>query len=151
MYLAANSCEPLELWQPIKHFVINSGSPAASTIGFPDIYLYYNASGKGRISSFCGTVNVRTNEPGLIGGEISWPPLGIIFSFSSAAKLPNMPNIINWTGFDFDQRINTAMKLPILSVETFYPFEYGPAAKVQQDIYRRGTAYIYHTPDFTDN
>ncbi len=139
MFLCAAPYAPAEPWRALQDFVLHRDSRLS--LNAPSVYLYMNTSRQGRIVPCCGIVDLQTHVP-LVISEISWPPLGIVFSFHPNRLFDDMQDISNWGSFAYDQAVNVSLMLPMHRVNTHYPLGFGSAKRIQQ----KPWIYMYHVP-----
>ncbi len=83
MFLASQVEPVMDKWSPIREFVLQRDKKLPS--GSLRFFLYRNVSQFGRVSSMSG-IGFLFQHPRwdtLIASEISWPPLGIVFSLGA--------------------------------------------------------------------
>lgn len=139
MFLCANPYPPTEQWKALQEFVLHRDSRLGSNA--PSVYLYMNTSRKGRIVPFCGITDLISHEKFAIS-EISWPPLGIVFSFLPTRLFDEMQNITDWASFRFDQQTDVRLNLPMHRVNTHYPLGFGSTKRIEQ----KAWVFLYHVP-----
>ena len=119
----------------------------------PKVYLYLNISDTGRIVPMSGgTVNFfkqKAEDKFCICSEISWPPLGIVFSYDYNNKLKDMEEITHWgRDFTFQDKINISIQLPQYIVNTHYPLVFGNKHEAAQEASK--LCWLLHIPEGSD-
>ena len=107
----------------------------------PSVYLYFNSAQKGRIVPCCGIVDICTHESFVVS-EVSWPPLGIVFSFQKNRLFEDMQNITTWASLNYDACTDVSLSLPIHRVNTHYPLGFGSTKRIEN----KAWIYLYHVP-----
>lgn len=145
MFLCAVPFEPTPKWRGIQEFVLKRDSSLTSKA--PCVYIYMNISKIGRIVPCCCIGEFSTHK-GIVVSEISWPPLGIVFSFQSDERFALMEDITNWgRQFSFKDKKDIIIHLPRLQVSTHYPLGFGTIEQVEREIDSRLPLYLFHIPD----
>ena len=145
MFLCATPYEPEPIWDNLREFVLDKNKVIPQNAPF--VFLYSNTSKNiGRIIPCGGLVNLRTHE-NMVFSEISWPPLGIVFSFNKNPKVGEMECINHWGKYGFKDRINISIKLPLLLVSTYYPLSFGSVEEVENEMEVNPTIYLFHVPE----
>lgn len=144
MFLASLPRQPDAAWTPIQDFVRlrNSTLPGCA----PDVYLYHNESSHGRIVPCCGFIELASHEK-LIVSEISWPPLGMVFSFQESRRFNSMQKVSSWGQLPFSERRPLKLALPSLKVSTPFPLVYGSRSAAERERNERGHAYLIQVHD----
>lgn len=143
MFLAALPRHPSPELRPLQDFVRLRDS--VLPVNAPDVYLYHNSSSVGRIVPCCGFMELMSDEKLLIS-EISWPPLGMIFSYQPSRRLKAMEQVSSWGRFGFKQRSTIQLSLPSLEVSTPFPLVYGERAAAERERNERGHTYLVQAP-----
>jgi hypothetical protein len=130
MFLASLPRQPDAAWTPIQDFVRLSDSTLPRCA--PDVYLYHNESSYGRIVPCCGCIEFASHEKLLIS-EISWPPLGMVFSFQESRRFNNMQKVSSWGQLPFSKRLSLKLALPSLEVSTPFPLVYGNRSAAERE------------------
>lgn len=144
MFLAATPFEPTEVWRGIQEFVLKRDAPLPKIA--PSVFVYHNLSSVGRLAPICLIMSFgkRLHHQ---AAEISWPPVGLVFSFEGKERLKFMQDVTSWANFSFHDRIDVAVSLPRLQVYTPYPLTYGTSRDVEEEQAKLGLAYSYHVPE----
>jgi len=100
-----------------------------------------NTSNTGRIVPCCGISDLVSHESMTVS-EISWPPLGIVFSYERHRYFDSMQEITDWGRFKFANRVDLNLSLPRFTVNTHYPIGFGTVEQIQS----RGWVYLFHVP-----
>lgn len=125
MFLAAQTDLSFERTQNLRDFVLRRDKK------LPDeelrVSLYRNISETGRISSTSGSGFLfrRPRWDTLIASEISWPPLGVVYSYGRHPHLEGMRDITEWGQYSFKVRESFSFSVPQLRVEANWPLAYG--------------------------
>ncbi|MGI8508493.1 MAG: hypothetical protein ACR2MQ_04135 [Gemmatimonadaceae bacterium] len=130
MFLASQVEPVLDKWSPIREFVLQRDKKLPS--GSLRFFLYRNVSQLGRVSSMSG-IGFLFQHPRwdtLIASEISWPPLGIVFSLDAHPHLAGMKEITEWGQYSFKARDSFGFSVPQYRVETNWPVAYGTPREV---------------------
>lgn len=142
MFLAAQVAPSLEQWTSIRQFVRRRDMklPAASL----RFFLYRNASLLGRVSSLCGVgfLFQRPSWATLVASEISWPPLGIVFTTDGHPHLDGMKEITDWGRYSFKDRASFGFSVPQYRVETDWPLAYGTRREVDRWTTAKGIVVV---------
>jgi hypothetical protein len=144
MFLAALPKLPDPAWKPLQDFVRLRDSVLPPSA--PEVYLYHNSSSYGRIVPSCGFIEFTSHET-LHVSEISWPPLGIVFSFQESERFQRMEKVSAWGGLAFSERRALRLALPSLEVSTPFPLVYGDRDSAERERNERGHAYLVQVPD----
>lgn len=144
MFLAALPKQPDAAWTPIQEFVRLRDSRLPPVA--PKVYLYHNPSPEGRIVPCCGFIEFSSHEQ-LLVSEISWPPLGMVFSFQKSSRFEGMQEVTSWGALPFSARQNIKLALPSLAVSTPFPLVYGDRSAAERERNERGHAYMTQVPD----
>jgi hypothetical protein len=144
MFLCAVPFEPAPRWHGIQEFVLKRDAPLPSSAPF--VYLYMNISRTGRIVPCCGITDL-SNHTTIVTSEISWPPIGVVFSFQKDERFALMEDITGWGQFNFKDKVNLIVHLPRLKVCSHYPLSFGSATEVDREQARRGLMYWFHVPE----
>jgi hypothetical protein len=144
---AQASLEP-EKWTGLRDFVRQKRRKLQADDGLR-VYLYRNRSASGRIASFNGLafVLMGSKVPPLIASEISWPPLGVVFSRAAHPLLDPMKEITDWGSSHFRERASFSFSVPNYHVEHHFPFAYGRATDAEKWVNSVGAAYLVHEAD----
>ena len=143
MFLCATPFQPAPEWKDIREFVLKRDKPLPSNAPF--VYLYLNASKIGRIVPCCGIWDLFTRKT-LVVSEITWPSVGIIFSFQDDEQLAKMANITEWGQFGFNDKISVTLTLPRLQVCTPYPLDFRTTIEAMIGQPPSHLAYLFHVP-----
>jgi hypothetical protein len=130
MFLCTQPTVGPPAWEELRQFVVRRDQPLPS--GAPSVYLYRNISSLGRIVPICGIVGGRYPRPLIICSEVSWPPLGIIFSSEPHPFFSSMANVTHWGEAAFGEQLTTVLQLPPLRVETDHPLAFGTVEEVER-------------------
>lgn len=144
MFIASLPRRPDAAWTPIQDFVRLRDSTLPECA--PEVFLYHNQSSHGRIVPCCGFIEFTSHEK-LIVSEISWPPLGMVFSFQDSNRFNNMQKVSSWGQLDFSERRSLKLALPSLEVSTPFPLVYGNRSAAERERNERGHAYMIQVPD----
>jgi hypothetical protein len=144
MFLASLPYQPTPKWKYIQEFVLRRDTHLVSDAPF--VYLYKNISRTGRIVPCCGVVEFSAHKT-LIVSEVSWPPVGIIFSFQQDEQFAMMEDITSWGQYGFKGKIDTTIRLPKLRVSSHYPLGFGTPEEIEHEQVQRLLAYLFHIPD----
>jgi hypothetical protein len=144
MFLCAVPYQPAPVWRGIQEFVLKRDALLPSSAPF--VYLYMNVSRIGRIVPCCGIVDFSTHKT-IVVSEVSWPPVGIVFSFQSDERFALMEDVTSWGHFRFEDKKDVTIRLPRLQVSSHYPLGFGTAVEVEREQANRGLAYLFHVPD----
>lgn len=142
MFLAAQVEPMLERWMPIRQFVLRRDMKLPD--GSLRFYLYRNISPLGRVSSMSGIAFLFQRPPwdALIASEVSWPPLGIVFSPDKHPHLAEMKDITDWGQFPFKARESFGFSVPQYRVETNWPVAFGTPKEVDSWTTRKGIVVL---------
>lgn len=144
MFLAALPKLPDLAWKPMQDFVRLRDAVLPPLA--PKVYLYHNESSTGRIVPSCGFIDFTSHET-LHISEISWPPIGMVFSFQESERFRGMEDISGWGELAFGHRRPLQFTLPSLEVSTPFPLVYGDRASAERERNERGHAYLVQVPD----
>ncbi len=144
MFLAASPFQPAAQWSGIQKFVLKRDAKLPEDA--PSVLLYLNSSRVGRITPLCGIVESATHLHH-VAAEISWPPIGIVFSFGEHPRVEQMQDITSWAQFGFHESVSVDLTLPELHVSTSYPLAFGTSEQVEREQVERMMFYLYHVPD----
>ena len=78
--------------------------------------------------------------------EISWPPLGVIYSYASHPMFDAMLDVTDWGRESFRTRREVYLVLPKRQVASPYPLAFGNAKEMADDEKRRLPAFLHHVP-----
>ena len=144
MFLCSVPYQPAKEWKELQNFVLKRDTHLPKNS--PYIYLYKNISKIGRIVPCCGVIEFFTSFEPITISEISWPPLGIIFSFQKDERFALMEEISYWNKYSFKDKVDLSLSLPQLKVCSHFPISYGNAEEVEREEGRKGRAYLFHVP-----
>ena len=144
MFLAALPKMPDPAWKLLQDFVRLRDSTLPSWA--PKLYLYHNSSSYGRIVPSLGFIEFTSHER-LHISEISWPPIGMVFSFQESGRFQRMEEVSAWGGLGFGEQRALQLSLPSLEVSTPFPLVYGDRASAERERNGRGHAYLVQVPD----
>lgn len=144
MFLCAVPYQPAPVWRGIQEFVLKRDTLLPSSAPF--VYLYMNVSRIGRIVPCCGIVELSTHKT-IVVSEVSWPPVGIVFSFQRDERFALMEDVTSWGQFRFKHKKDITIRLPRLQVSSHYPLGFGMAVEVEREQANRGLVYLFHVPD----
>lgn len=152
MFLAAQADLVPEKWADLRSFVQDK----YRKYDFEEplrVFLYRNNSRSGRIASFNGMAFLfsRGALPPFVVSEISWPPLGVVFTHDDHPLLRGFKEVTSWGSFHFRQRANFAFSVPNLAVEHHFPLAFGRAQEAENWVTRNGVAYLVHAPEGGDH
>jgi len=119
MLLAAQPRATPPQFRGLREFVVRRDARLPADA--PQVYLYKNVSALGRIVPICGISELLSHRKLLICSEISWPPLGIVFSLEPHERLAAMPNVTHWGQHRFKDTDDFLLRMPPLKVETDWP------------------------------
>jgi hypothetical protein len=136
MYLCIQPREVIPGWEGIREFVRSKYESLPSES--PVVYTYINASRIGRIVPWMGLAEVRTRRPPIILSEISYPPIGMVFSDQQDDRFRLMEDITNWGQYGFKEKTSLVIHLPKLQVSTDHPLGFGTEAEVNRWIEENG-------------
>jgi hypothetical protein len=140
-FLCAQPTDGPPEWSSIREFVLRRDAQLPQHAPF--VYLYRNTGPIGRIVPMCGVVGGRHPRPMIICSEVSWPPVGIIFSHEPHPMFSAMENVTAWGQLRFGDRLTTLLRLPSLRVETDHPLGFGSVGEVEQ--WRKDGQVIWFT------
>ena len=129
-------------WKDIRKLVLNKDRRMTSER--LHVYLYRNTSQFGRVIPFAGMASVRKHWPPILLSEISWPPLGIVFTTESHPLTDRMYEITDWArAYHFrsrDTRSNASFTfdVPQLATATHWPLGFGTEGQVFEWAERAG-------------
>jgi hypothetical protein len=129
-------------WKGIRKLVLNKDRRMTSER--LRVYLYRNTSQLGRVIPFTGMASVRKHWPPILLSEISWPPVGIVFTTESHPLTDGMYEITDWArAYRFrsrDTRSNASFTfdVPQLATGTHWPLGFGTESQVFEWAERAG-------------
>lgn len=132
MFLASQVEPNLEKWASIRQFVLRRDMKLPpKSLRF---YLYRNVSHLGRVTSMSaiGFLFQQPRWDHLLASEISWPPLGVVFTPDDHPHLSGMKEITEWGQYTFKARDSFGFSVPEYRVETNWPLAFGSAQEVDQ-------------------
>lgn len=152
MFLAAQASLDPTAWAGLREFVQRRDRKLQPGDGLR-VFLYRNRSSAGRIGSYKGMAFffVSGKVPPLIASEISWPPLGIVFSPDKHPLLDPMKEITAWGQYGFKDRASFDFSVPNYRIEHHFPLAFGKAAEAEEWINKVGAAYLVTAPDGEDH
>lgn len=145
MFLSIVPYEPTHKWDSIQEFVLNKD--VNIPINTPRIFIYNNISkNKGRIVPFCAIGYYSIFKPIDIS-EISFPYLGIVYSFDKSDIFRKFEEITYWGNYDIEDNVNIVLNLPRLETDTKYPLIYGSEKKIKELRIADKLIWLLHIPD----
>jgi len=143
MFLAAAPWSPHPKWQPLRDYVLDPTSPLPQDA--PSVYAYMNVSGFGRVIPACGIVEFATHKV-LCVAEVSWPPVGLVFSYQDDERLDQMADLSRWGQMGPSDQLDATIALPQLEVTSHFPLAFGTSEEILEEERRRLPAYLFHVP-----
>ena len=142
MFLASQVEPVMERWTAVREFVLRRDMrlPAQSL----RFFLFRNVSQLGRVSSMSG-IGFLFQQPKwetLIAAEVTWPPLGVVFTPDDHPHLAGMKEITDWGQFSFRTRESFGFSVPQYRVETNWPLAYGTPQEVDAWTTRKGVVTL---------
>lgn len=113
--LSTISYNPEDFMDSIKQFIMNDNSQIPTDN--IKVYMYKNISSFGRITPLCSVANGdNMSIASVFIAEVSFPPIGIIFSFTDSPLFENMQEITNWQTCGLNEKASLILKLPELII-----------------------------------
>jgi hypothetical protein len=155
MFLAAQPKLDHERWGPLQLFVRRRDMLLPE--GLLRFYLYRNTSSLGRIVPLAALGALRAGpawvrESGVLHAaprmgpagfsELSWPPMGIVYAVEEHPLFEDMAEITHWGSYKFKDKVDLAVCVPRLRVETHWPLGFGSPADVDEWSSREGIMHF---------
>ncbi|MHB8369358.1 MAG: hypothetical protein ACYDBP_06640 [Leptospirales bacterium] len=86
-------------------------------------FLYFNHTGRKRMVGNAAMINIATKNPTYIS-EITFPPFGYVFTIDSLPSDKRLLEISHFSNYNFDQKTNLYLEVPVLPTITQYPGDY---------------------------
>ena len=121
MVLTANSENFLKVHPELKEFIQSKYSK-----NLPPKYhffLYFNHMGRKRLVGNAAAINLTTQSPTYIS-EITFPPFGYVFTIDSKPSEERLFEITFFSNYNYDQKIDLYLEVPVLPTFTQYPGDY---------------------------
>jgi hypothetical protein len=146
MFLCALPYEPPPAMDDLRAFVYEKDARLPPNA--PDVYLYWNASQRGRLIPLQMLTHLwQTYNKFVQLSEISWPPLGIVLSYNEDDRLEGMEKITSWCRFLYDDVADIGITLPGKTIADPSPLAFGDPWKAERDKDARGTVAFLHVGD----
>lgn len=143
MFLAAQVDLPLDHWEAVRQFVRRRDMKLPA--GALRFYLYRNTSPFGRVSSMSGQAFLFQSPkwPPLVAAEVSWPPLGVVFTKEAHPHLAGMRDITEWGQYSFKERDSFGFTVPLYRVEANWPLAYGTLLEADRWTNEKGAVILF--------
>ena len=78
--------------------------------------------------------------------EISYPPIGIVYSHGANPRFANMVDITGWSQYGFSVKKDFVLKLPQFKVSTDHPLGFGNPEDVEKWVSKHHVIRILAQP-----
>ena len=143
-FLCAPPFAPAPIWRELQEFVLDRNALLPSSA--PSVYLYRNLSRWGRVVPCCGVLELRMHRT-VVVSEVSWPPLGVVFSFQGHPRLEGMQDVSPWGQFSFTDCVDLTVQLPQHHIPAALPLMFGSKEQMAHDEEIRLPIYLLYVPD----
>lgn len=144
MFIAAQADISHAHWSELRSFVRDKNLRLP-----PDVlrfYLYRNTSRLGRVIPFTGVASLYSRWPQLFMAEISWPPVGIVYTTEAHPLVTRMYDITEWgRDYHFRSRASFGFSVPQLLTTTHWPLGFGTERQAFDWAERDGVMVLMHT------
>lgn len=145
MFLCVQPRTAVTGWQPIREFIQRKNMKLQADA--LRVYLYKNVSPNGRIAPWIGMGECLTRRPPILLSEITYPPVGIVFSQQPDSRFDQFHDVTEWGQYKFKDRTDLVIALPELAVCTDHPLGFGTARDVAAWIKRSGVVRFIPRPE----
>jgi len=116
----------------LVRFVLNRDNK-----GLPNKYrffIYFNTSPRFRVISTAALMKFGSREEPILMSEFAYPPYGYVMTIDSSPPDPRLFEITHFARYEYYEKAEMALELPLLPVHTPFPGDYRTKEEIRKQI-----------------